>query len=1451
MVPLLQEAALSAITKAVFDYLKTQSVTYAKDQLGDYVKGRVGKTVQARFGREPEQLAFQIALAKAYTTFTRHHSDLAGDAGFFNEEFLRTTAAPFLARCLPWAEPPHPGELAIAWADYASLQPAVRERWLSYGTRASVDFLRFFRAELRARDEFQQDFDSMAIDAIAVASVQTAASSAQIAQSLSALKQELAQALTQATRYQVVIKEAKGSVIGDNANVTNVFQTFFAGDYANLQEFYIPPDEVFERVRLNEFVGRTWLEGDLDEFLDNNDRGVWLLVGEAGIGKTSFLAHLVWERGYLHFFAEQAPGDANLSRALQSLSVQLISRYRLEPYVGRDTLPQTLSSFPDFLSRLLWIAAKELGAGERLVIVVDALDEAGSFSDANVLGLPRQLPQGVYLILSQRPQSVALNIELPLKRVDLNAGEASNRQDISAYLHSVARIKTIVDQLQAQAYTPYDFVRILAEKSAGNWIYLHYLVEDLRRGQRVPFDLATLPTGLVGYYAQYWTRWRNRGEWDKVFAPLLATLAAAFEPLSARILKQWAAVEVSDYELGRLLREEWNSFIYASKGEENFYRLYHLSLQEFLSGAIKAKQFPPRVEGLLEELRERNTKAHRRIVASISETYANDWKQIAAYPYAHRYLSSHLRSASNNEELFALVDNRDWYFAQVEVDPSGAAYINDVTQAWMLAEQVDADVVLQGKARSLGRETRSALAIASVHSFSRNIPGALLTALVNAKQWSLSQALAAARQNPDAQTRAEALHQVSSLLDEALRLEVLREALTVARTIWWPFERLKTLVAICRDLSAGERSSIAPDILNLARHIKDGTISVQALATVASILEPADRKPLLREGLDIARNLGQDRSSALGALASHLSESDLAEALDLAKEIAWSGHRASALAALTPVLNESQVREVLAEALAIGRPDHKAVLLVALVPRLPEAERPALVSEVLSSVSTIGLESRRAEVLVSLAPYLSAALIPPALALARAIMDPGSRADALAWLARYLAVPERLGVLQEALDAARNIDRLWYRAEALAAFSTELSDEEKIPVLREAIGVVSVIDNVYEKTWALTGLAPCLPDFLLREALRVAREIEDVSEQVQALAVLIPYASEAQRPSLFDEVLVTVRSAIPRKERARAEVLRVLALHQPAPERLTLLREALEAAREIEIDSFRVEVLGLLAASFPESERLPVLREALHVALAIDYVGLQAFALRELAQHLTEPLLGEAIDVAKNYRDADARAWALSALAAQLPNPERTLVLRKVLDGVRSMREGRWRAPLLARVALGLPDPERLPLLRETLDIVLAIDEQDEREEVLAEIADTLPEPFLREVLALDPLVSGWSRALALVALLEYIPAAEWPLIISESLDIATRTGGRRGQLVKVLTVIEPHLLQLPPNLLYPLWQQTIRQLSRWTRPDLLVALVRLAPVLAALGGEKAVDETAEAILDLGTVWWP
>ncbi|MCK6629062.1 MAG: hypothetical protein L6R45_28280 [Anaerolineae bacterium] len=113
--------------------------------------------------------------------------------------------------------------------------------------------------------------------------------------------------------------------------------------------------------------------GRIDTFLHGHDRGYFILEAEAGLGKTTFLAWLTRQRGYIHHFSELAPGLDGMGRDLKNLAAQLVLAYQLNVYEAEGVLPGAATR-PDFLHRLLKQAADQRKEGEKIVLVVDVLD---------------------------------------------------------------------------------------------------------------------------------------------------------------------------------------------------------------------------------------------------------------------------------------------------------------------------------------------------------------------------------------------------------------------------------------------------------------------------------------------------------------------------------------------------------------------------------------------------------------------------------------------------------------------------------------------------------------------------------------------------------------------------------------------------------------------------------------------------------------------------------------------------------------------------------------------------------------------------------------------------------------------------------------------------------------------------------------------------------------------
>src|SRR4029450_76300 len=94
-----------------------------------------------------------------------------------------------------------------------------------------------------------------------------------------------------------------------------------------------------------------------------------------------------------------------------------------------------------------------------------------------------------------------------------------------------------------------------------------------------------------------------------------------------------------------------------------------------------------------------------------------------------------------------------------------AAYLRDLRLAWALAEGATDELLTQGGlAASIGLEVRYALMSASIADIAKNIPAALLIALVVHRLWTPAQALAYAKEIPMLPARSQGLAALAQYL---------------------------------------------------------------------------------------------------------------------------------------------------------------------------------------------------------------------------------------------------------------------------------------------------------------------------------------------------------------------------------------------------------------------------------------------------------------------------------------------------------------------------------------------------------------------------------------------------------------------------------------------------------------------------------------------------------------
>ena len=233
------------------------------------------------------------------------------------------------------------------------------------------------------------------------------------------------------------------------------------------------------------FIGRKKIVDEIDMFIEGHKSGYLLLVGETGIGKSALIAHLVQEQGYAHHFASDKQATAKGCLFLKSIVEQL--RYK---YLPDDENPLLLADWIQLFNQKI----KEIGAEEKLIILVDALDEAERYGgEENLMKyLPESLPDNTYFILTSRPKL--------LHSEDIRILDSTVFEKYILYPLNQTDIKNYLIRRHYNS----EWTSLIFEKTEGNPLYLYYLMQELTQGELTKGVLENLPQGLEKFYVWQW-----------------------------------------------------------------------------------------------------------------------------------------------------------------------------------------------------------------------------------------------------------------------------------------------------------------------------------------------------------------------------------------------------------------------------------------------------------------------------------------------------------------------------------------------------------------------------------------------------------------------------------------------------------------------------------------------------------------------------------------------------------------------------------------------------------------------------------------------------------------------------------------------------------------------------------------------------------------------------------
>ncbi|WP_437321244.1 TIR domain-containing protein [Sorangium sp. So ce385] len=398
-----------------------------------------------------------------------------------------------------------------------------------------------------------------------------------------------------------------------------------------------------ERSRHEHFFGREDVLAAIDRHLDGaGASGRWVLVtGGPGMGKSAILSR--WldveeQRGLKapHHFLRRDVMDWDRPEAVvRSLSAQIETLYPAQ----KDPAARPESRLIELLAR---VSKRELvPRGERLVLVVDGLDEARSDgAGQNPLPgfLPYALPPRVHALCASRPQYPHLawvESRGNVRRVDLDAPAwaSSNEQACRAFWAD-----------QAPRFTPRLDPKLVEEavaRAEGNLLYAVKLREWLEEQPVEQRRVERLPRGLSGFLEQIWHQLRSlpREQFGLV-ANGLGLICAAREALPLEEIEAawgWNDVEAGEDFLRAapaLLLEEPASWRGARA-----YRPYHEAFRAFVAEKLGPK---------------RMSELHRRLLETTARWPVAEGESGFRRLYAARHTIAHALAAGGREKVRGL-----------------------------------------------------------------------------------------------------------------------------------------------------------------------------------------------------------------------------------------------------------------------------------------------------------------------------------------------------------------------------------------------------------------------------------------------------------------------------------------------------------------------------------------------------------------------------------------------------------------------------------------------------------------------------------------------------------------------------------------------------------------------------------------------------------------------------
>jgi len=430
--------------------------------------------------------------------------------------------------------------------------------------------------------------------------------------------------------------------IHDEAKVEGAF----AGMFSKLK----PLDFGVDLSRLTkDFTGRQWFFSEFDTWVKQSAGKVFIIAGDPGIGKSAVMAQLASRHPQVmafHFCISSLADSINPDVFVKSIASQLATQipdYH-EAIKQIDYEPLTRLDAGTLFRRLIVDPIKSIKLTEKVLILIDALDEAWSDTPDNIVKLLHEriedLPDHVKIIVSSRKIPDIFDLLGKYKPYEIDPVCLENLHDISEYLDHKFHVRDMTKKINGGEKEIQEVKDLILSKSEGNFLYIKQFIYGVETDQIDVNNPSSFPDGLIGIYITFFDRIFSGKENFDDFRSVLEVITCLKQPFTARELAPILQLQEFD------IRQKMQSMAAFFPERNKHYYSYHKSVTDWLTGAAGTGR-----KYLLDVDKGRKT---------VCEFLLRRYSQRDYNAYLLTYLPSHLIEAEMFNELVTLLTDFDF-----------------------------------------------------------------------------------------------------------------------------------------------------------------------------------------------------------------------------------------------------------------------------------------------------------------------------------------------------------------------------------------------------------------------------------------------------------------------------------------------------------------------------------------------------------------------------------------------------------------------------------------------------------------------------------------------------------------------------------------------------------------------------------------------------------------------